>query len=260
VSDPEDHIEPIEPRGRDRLRQAFVLVAETLAALLFPDRGAPPLITAGRFRLAMAIVVGAALLAAAAAGARLDIGPTIRAENAAAMAKALAGTSAPTDEPIEEKTDREIDEEIARRTAVIQVKLGLAAALWTPARILLLALGLFLLGGYVGGKPSFVRALAAAAIGALPWAVRSLIAAGAALRQDAVAPSDLPGLVAGLPLTLDHPLAERLFAGADLFSLWSVVLCGFGLAAAAGISRTRSFISVATGYALVLLITMVGTR
>ena len=39
-------------------------------------------------------------------------------------------------EVAEVKTDSEIDEEVAKRTAVIRVKLGLAAVLGTPAKIL----------------------------------------------------------------------------------------------------------------------------
>jgi Yip1 domain len=237
-------------------------VTAPLVALVFPDRGVPPLVAAGRFRLAMGIAVVAALLSATAVGARIDVAPSVRAENSGAPPPGAAAT-APTPGPADQgevKTDREIEEEIAKRTAVVRVKLGLAAGLWTPARIFLLGLALFLLGRYVGGKPTFQRALAAAAVGALPWAVRSLIAAAAALRQEAIAPSDLGSLVAGgLSMAVDHPLA-RLVAGADLFSLWSVVLCGFGLSAAAGIGRVRAFVVVTIGFVLFLLISTVGAR
>lgn len=230
-------------------------------ALFVPDRGVPRLVAAGRFRLSLGIVVAAALLAAAAISIRLDVAPAVRAESAGGPP---AGAAAPApqagDAPVEVKTDREIDEEIAKRTAIVRVKLGLAAALGTPAQVLLLALALFLLGRYVGGKPTTAGALAAAATGALPWAVRSLLAAAAAWRQDAVTPSELGSLVAGLPMAGGHPILARLAAGVDLFSLWSVLLCGLGLAAAAGISRVRATVAVAIGFALLLMILMVGAR
>jgi hypothetical protein len=153
------------------------------------------------------------------------------------------------------KTDAEIAEEIARRTAVAQVKLALSAALGTPARILLLAVGLLLLGRYVGARPTWRAALSVAAVGALPWAVRSCVVAAAARRQASILPADLDGLVAsGLPLA--HPLLARV----DLFALWSLVLCGFGLADATGTGRVRSFAAVSVGFVLFLLVSMAGAR
>lgn len=230
-----------------------------LAALLWPDRGVAPLVRAGRYKLSMAIVIGAALLAAAAAAARVDMAPSVHAENAGAPPPSASGgketAGDPANEPKELKTDTEIEEEIRRQTGVVQVKLALGAALGTPAKILLLAIGLLLLGRYVGAKPRWSGALSIASVAALPWAVRSLVAAAAALRQPAILPQDLGGLVAsGLPIA--HPL----LAGVDLFSLWSLVLCGFGLADATGTGRLRSFLAVSVGFVLILLVSMAGAR
>jgi hypothetical protein len=151
-------------------------------------------------------------------------------------------------------TDTAMDEEIAKQTAFVEVKTWLDAGLGTPARILGLAIALLVLGRYVGGKPTFQRAFAAASIGALPWAVRSLIEAAALWRQERVLPDDLADLVAaGLPFNSDNPIAARLLSG-DLFSLWSLVLVGFGLAAAAGIGRVKSFATVTVCYLLLLLV------
>ena len=231
-----------------------------LAALLWPDRGVAPLVRAGRYKLSMAIVIGAALLAAAAAGARVDMAPVVHAENAGAAPPPPGGRAPaadPAKEPKEPKTDTEIEEEIRRQTGVVQVKLALGAALGTPAKILLLAIGLLLLGRYVGVRPRWSAALSTASVAALPWAVRSLIAAAAAWRQPAILPDDLGGLVAtGLPAAIAHPL----LAGVDVFSLWSVVLCGFGLADATSTSRVRSFAAVSVGFLLVLLVSMAGAR
>jgi hypothetical protein len=264
LSDLEDPFGPARPDTSDRARRLASALAAPLRALVIPDRGVPPLVTAGRFWLPMAIVVVAGLLAAGAVSLRVDPGPAVRAASSGApgpAAQPAAGGSGAQAPPEEVKTDREIEEEIAKQTAIIRVKLALSAALGTPLQILLLALALFVLGRYVGGKPSARLALAAAAVGALPWAVRSIIAAAAALRQTAIAPSDVDGLVAGgLSSALGNPLLARLVGSADLFSLWSVVLCGFGLSAAAGISRVRGLVAVAIGFVLLLMCCSVGAR
>ncbi len=263
LTEQEESFGPARPDSHGRGRRLAAALTAPVVALLFPDRGVPPLVAAGRFRMVMAIVVAAALLAAAAVSLRVDVGPAVRAENSGAPPpprdSSAAGASAP--QPEEVKTDREIEEDIEKRTAVIRVKLALSAALGTPARILLLALALFLLGRYVGGKPTTQRALAAAAVGALPWAVRSLIAAAAALRQEAIGPSDLDSLVAGgLASDAGQSILARLAAGVDLFTLWSVVLCGFGLSAASGIGRVRGLVVVSIGFILLLLISSIGAR
>jgi hypothetical protein len=182
--------------------------------------------------------------------------PAVRAENAGAPPPSASGQKpAGAEEPPEVKTDTEIGEEIGRRTAVAQVKLALGALLGTPARILLLGVGLLLLGRYVGARTTWRAALSIAAVAALPWAVRSCIAAAAAWRQDAILPADLDGLVAsGLPVA--HPL----LASVDLFALWSLVLCGFGLADATGTGRVRGFAAVSVGFVLFLLVSMAGAR
>lgn len=223
-----------------------------LAALLVPDRAVPPLVAGARYRLAMAIAIGAALLAGAAASARIDMAPSVLSQGMGPP----AGGPPPPAAGGEDRTDREIAEETEKQTSIFRVKTMFAAGLGTPAKIVLLAIGLYLLGRYIGGKPSFRRALAAASVAALPWAVGSLVAAAATIRQRSVTPEDLPTLVGGgLPVSVDHPLLAHAVASADLFSLWSVVLCVFGLAAAASIGRARAAIAVIVGYALVLLLT-----
>jgi Yip1 domain len=261
LTQPEESFGHARPDPRARKRRALAALTAPLAALLFPDRAVPPIVATGRFRAAMAITIVSALLAAAAIWIRIDVGPEVRAASGGDLPPQAASTG--EDQPVEEvKTDTEVEEEIEKRTAVVRVKVALAAALGTPAKILFLALGLFLLGRYVGGKPTTQGALAAAAVGSLPWAVRSLIAAAAALRQPAIAPADLDGLVAGgFASALGPSALATLLGGVDLFTLWSVVLCGFGLSAAAGIGRVRSFVAVAIGFAFILMLTsMTGAR
>lgn len=252
MTEQEETFGPARPDARALPRRVAAAFGAMIAALLVPDRGVPPLVAGARFRLAMAVAIGAALLAGAAASARIDMAPSVLSQG-----QGPPGGGPPAPGAVgEERTDREIAEETEKQTSIFRVKAMFQAGLGTPATIVLLAIGLYLLGRYVGGKPSFRRALAAASVAALPWAVRSLVAAAAALRQPRVTPEDLPGLVgAGLPVSADHPLLAHAVARADLFSLWSVVLCVFGLAAAASIGRARAAIAVIVGYALVLLLT-----
>lgn len=249
MTEPDHSFGPARPDRPARLRRVGAALAAHLRALLVPDRGVPPLVSAGRARLALALVIGAALLSAAVLSARIDTAPAVRAAHA-------GGPGGPpgAGPPGEDMTDTAIQEEIAKQDAIVQVKAWLEAGLGTPARILGLAIALLVLGRYVGGKPTFQRALAAAAVGALPWAVRSLVEAGAMWRQARVLPADLGNLVAaGLPLSSENPIAARLLAP-DAFALWSLVLVGFGLAAAAGIGRVKSFATVTVSYLLLLLV------
>ena len=246
-----------------RIREVGATLAAPVVALLLPDRGVPPLVRAGRFRLALLIVVAAAGLAAFAAADRLDVGPEVRAENAgrppAEQASSKAGSRAASADVSEVKTDRQIEDEIAKRTAVRQVQLGLGAAIGTPLKVVAVALFLYVLGAYVGGKPTLPRTLAAAAVGALPWALRSGIAAAATWRQPSITSAQVDHLVTGhVAVAADHPFVAHLVARADLFALWSLVLWAFGLAAAADLGRVKSFFVVSVGFTLYVLITTAG--
>jgi hypothetical protein len=258
LTDPEEPFGPARPAVRALPRRIAAALGSMIAALLVPDRGVPPLVLGGRYRLAMAIAVVAALLAAGAASARIDMAPSVLSPPGMGGPPGAGGppAAAPPGPPGEDRTDREIAEEIEKQASIFRVKVAFSAGLGTPARIFLLAIGLYLLGRFVGGAPAFRRALAAASIAALPWAVRSIVAAAAAIRQRSITPEDLGGLVGGrLPVSSDNPLLAHVLGGVDLFSLWSVVLCVFGMAAAAGIGRARSAIAVIVGFALLLLLT-----
>jgi hypothetical protein len=196
-------------------------------------------------------------VAAFALGTRIDVGPEVHAENASAGAP-TTNEKASNDKPkeVDVKTDREIDEAIAQRTAMVRVKLGLGAALGTPFRVLALGLALLLLGRFVGGKPTMPRALTVAALASIPGAVRSLVTAVVAWRQDSVEPKELDSLVR-FPhvIPAGHPVLERLFTGVDFFTWWSVVILAFGLCAAAELRRTKGFVTIAIGFVLFLLVT-----
>ena len=256
-ADPEYH-EAAAASAADRMRRLGVALARPFAALLFPDREVPAAVRSGRYRFAMAIVIASALASAIAIGIRIDVTRDVLAQNAGPGGGGPGAQPAGGPmQPPEPKSDREIDEEIAKQTDVVRVKLGLQAALGTPALILALGLGLFALGRYVGGKPSVRSTIIVATHAALPWAVRSVIAAAAAWRQPVVLPDQIdklvsPGWFGFVPV---NPILAKLATGVDIFTLWSVVIAGFGLAAAANIRRTKSFVVVAIGFVLYLLVT-----
>jgi hypothetical protein len=230
-------------------------VLASLAAILFPGRRVGVEVAAGRYGWPFLYVVVAAALAAVAIGARLDLEPEVLAENARARPAVVTGVD--QGPGVEIKTDREIAEDTAQRTAVKRVMLGLGAGLGTPARVLGLALALFLLGRYVGGTPTMPRSLAAAALVALPGALRSLVTALAAWHQPSIGTRDIDALLASarVPVPAGHPGLERLLGGVDVFTLWSAVILGFALAAAAELPRTKAFVAAAVGFVLYLLVT-----
>ena len=221
--------------------------------VLVPDRYLGPEVSAGRYGLPLASAVLCACVAAFALGTRLDVGPSVLAANAGPSASAAEGSGA---KQAEIKTDREIDDEIGKITAVARVKLGMAAALATPFRILALGLVLLLLGRFIGGKPTMPRTLTVAALAAIPGAVRSLMTAVIAWRQPRVFPDELDSLVRFPQVIPDgHPVLARLFAGVDVFTWWSVIIIAFGLCAAADVRPRKGIAAIVIGFALYLLVT-----
>ncbi len=225
-----------------------------LVAIFFPDRRVRPEVVAGRYGWPILIIILCAAMAAGAIGTRLDLEPEVLAENAALKPKSFTGGM---EKVSEVKSDREIDEDVAHRTAVTRVKLGLDAGLTTPIRVLFLALLIFLLGRFVGGSPTMARATAAAALVSLPGAVRSVVTAVAAWNQPALGSKDVDALVssAAVPIPAGHPALAQLLGGVDLFTLWSVVILGFALAAAADLKITKAFVATMVGFALYVLVT-----
>lgn len=263
---PAHHLDDDEPLPslRERLAAFARPPARIFGALLVPDRTLPTVVAEERYGGALLVVTVMALLAAGVIGLRYDVTADVLARNAGAAPTAAAsgsnrnqsGTAAPVEDA--PKSDREIEDEITKARAVGKVKLGLAAGLGTPFGVVTLALGLYLIGRFVGGKPTMKRALAAAAHASLPGAVKAGLAAVIAFQLPAVRPDEVDGLAVfpdGGGAALADPVAARLFAGVDLFTVWTVLLCAFGLAAAARMGRTRAFIAVLVSFTLWLAVT-----
>lgn len=244
------------PSFRERVRTALLVPARLFGALFLPDRTMPLVVREQRTAAAFVACTFAALVSAAAIGARYDGSAAVLAKNAGAPPSAVpSGTASAANASTAEapKSDREIADEIAKDRAVTRVKLGLGAGAGTPFTIVMLGLGLFVIGRYVGGKATMQRTFSAAAYASLPGAVRSCVAAAVAWRMPVVRPDQMGGLVPKLDPA--NPVLARLFGGVDLFTLWTVVLCGFGLAAAGSMSKKRAFVTVVISFALWLAVT-----
>lgn len=225
-----------------RIRSIVAVPARLIGVLIVPDRVMPSMVKDRRAWAPFLAILLCCLTSAYVVGSRIDVSSKILQDEV--MAQKRMGPD------YEAKSDREMKEDIAKGRTIEQVKLGLLAGLGQPALIFVFALVVFLLGRYVGGRTTFSGSLAAAAAARLPIAVKSLVVAVMALPTSTLTPADLEALQGVAVFHLPAPLA--IFT-VDAFGLWVAVLLVFGLAAAAQISRTRAFVTVWIGYALVLL-------
>ena len=230
-----------------RLRRAIAVPGRMLASLIVPDRYLPRVVFGERATAAVLALMLCAGVSAWVVGSRIDMTQQVLQQDA--MTTRMMGADA------EQRSDRDIAEQIAKDRTIAQVKMGLSAGLWVPLQIGLIALGLYLLGRYVGGRPNMARTATAAAYGSLPLGVKSLVVAASAWPHTTLSPTDIEKLqhASQLSAGLVGPLAS--ITTVDAFTLWSVILLGFGLAAAATISRRRAFISIAICFVLLSLLT-----
>jgi len=239
-------IEPPPPSVMARARQALAVPVRLLGVLFVPDRTMPRVVGEQRRAAAFITITLLSLLAALVVGQRIDVSRQVLDE--ADRAKMMMGADAPT------KSERELAEDIAKQRTIAQVKLGLAAGLETPALVFVLGIGLLLVGRYVGGRPTFGKAVTAAANGSLPIAAKSLLVALMAWPSASLTWKDVNDFNNMAVLRVPGDGFAK-FASVDAFALWSVILLGFGLAAAAGMSRRRSFITIFICFGLYQLLT-----
>jgi len=230
-----------------------------LEVLLFPFDALPRVIAAGRFGGVLVAITLCAGLAVAASATRLDMAPGLLAKEAKELKAAppQAGQRGQSASAVAQPTqsDREFDESVEKAYAVEVVKMS-AGTLLVPLRLLLLGLLLYVVGRFVGGKPEVRPATALAAYAGLPGAVKSLLAAGAALRQVRLTPEAIPVLVPPPWGAVDGPPLQRLLAGTGPFALWTVVLLAIGLPHVARIGRGKAYVTVGVCFVLFLLVTL----
>jgi hypothetical protein len=236
---------PAPPRSR--LRRLLSEPVEWLRVLLVPDRAVPAAVREGRYGGAMLLCAVMALWAGLTVSSRLDLTEQV-------MAQPAQGPDAPPPGETQVRSEREVAEELIKARSVAEVKSGLAAAA-LPAELALLALALYGIGRFVGGKPTLRRAMALASQAALPGAVQSGLTVLAASRRPILLPAELPGLVWAPLGGGGFTPAARLLAGLDPFTIWSVVLLMIGFPALAGTSRRKAVAVVLVCFIVWLLVT-----
>jgi len=240
-----------EDAGPSRLYRTLRALGRMLGAVALPDRFLPTEVQARRFGLALFVCMLCAGAFAVAVGVQLD--PRREMLTQPQMGPVEGGGD---DAP---QSDRDFTDAVAKRRAVLQVTLGLGAVLGTPAQIFLLAFGLYLLGRYVGGKPTLGNMMAVASHGSLALGVRNLLGAGGALAARSLGPSEIPGLLGQGPGQALHGLvsgpAARLLAGVDGFTLYALVLVILGFRHGAHTSRLKAAIAVLVVFSLYLVLT-----
>jgi len=233
------------PSFRQKLHRLLLVPARILGALFLPDRTMPQAVAEKRYAAPLLFVICAGLFAGWAIGQRLDM-----------SFMTMGGPGGPGGGAAQQQqmSDREIDEMMQKGKTQAQVMMAIDAVVVTPFKILALALGLLLVGRYVGGKTSAVGALTAASNAALPFGVKSLLVAGTALSRTTLTPMELPGL---LPFATFGPSGggPLKFLVFDPFMLWTVVLLGFGLYAASQMTKRRAFATVIVCFGLFQLLT-----
>jgi hypothetical protein len=244
----------------ERLRQIVAVPGRLLGVLLIPDKAMPEQVNAQRYGAALLAIIICGLLGQAAIASRLDVSTDILQQAAQGMGPGGPGSpgggapGAQGAQAAATKSDREIQEEITKTLSVERVTRVLNYGAWKPIKYSLLAVLLYILLRFVGGQPTMKKAYSTAIHASLPYAVKALVVAAAALAQASLTPSQADSLVA-------NPLAPTfaqmgglgvVLSAVDPFVLWSVALLAFGAGAAAQISRKRAFVSVLVGFALFL--------
>jgi hypothetical protein len=258
TTDPSVRSDEAENGGRAPLWRRIVTAPVTwLRVLLFPFDAVPQAVAGGRVGGVLVFVLLCAGLAAAASATRLDMAPGFLKKEAREQ-RATPNTGgqargAAAAQPAQ--SDREFDEAVEKAYAVEVVKMS-AGSLLVPLRLLLLGFVLYFVARFVGGKPKVRAMLTLAAHAGLPGAVKSILAAAAALRHVRVTPEMVPTLVPSPWGALEGPPLQRLLAGAGPFALWTVVLLAIGLPHAAGIGRGKAAVTMGVCFVLYLLVTL----
>jgi hypothetical protein len=241
----------------ERLRRIVAVPGRLLGALFLPDKYIPQEVGAGRFGAAVLAIIFCGLLGQAAISARLDVSSDILQQAAQGMGPGGPGGGGAPDKGAQAaatRSDREIQEDITKTLAVERVTRMLSFGAWKPLKYSVLALLAFLLFKFAGARPDLKKTYSAAVHSSLPFAVKALVFGVAAMGQVSLTPAQADSLV-------DNPFAPSyatmgklgiVLGSVDPFVLWSVLLLGFGMAAASQISRRRSFVTVIVGFALFL--------
>lgn len=206
---------------------AFV---DSAKALVDPVDGARRFVEARRIVLPLLIAAAAVAFSGAAMAVRWDASRTVISE------LSMSGE-------LTKNTEQEIADKIQTKERTRLVG-GIANGVFViPIVMLLFAAILKFAGWLLGTSLTYVKALSVAVLTFMPTALASFLRGLLALKQPAVTegmgetllPSNL-----GLLFPDAGPKLAKLLSAVDFFTLWGVVLLGFGFAAASGMRRSRA--------------------
>ncbi len=226
-------------------------VPAPVVALAVPEHGMERVARTGRVRGPLLAAVACALLAAWAAIARVDA----RAFTLRAMEKAGE---------LQAASDRQVEDATRSAERVYLVKRVAGALAAPPLQLGFLCVAILGLAWFLRGRTEGRAVPPVAAAALLPGAIADLLEAGATLQRAAIAPDGPPSLPRNLAdfwtAAAGHPAgpaAMKLLSVFDIFSFWSALLVGFGLAAAGRLPQRRALFATLVAWLCVRLLTQV---
>ena len=225
-------------------------VPPALVALVAPDRGMERQAKVGGVKFAFLIALVCSLLAGGAEAWRVD-------------AKASTLAKLEQEGSLKNKSDRQIEEDTRNAERIYQVMHVGGAAVAAPLDLGLGCLAVLILGWFLKGRFTGRAVAPVAAATLLPGAVANLLDAMTALRHATLPPEPpllSPRTLSAVFEVLGHPLAGaagKLGGALDFFSLWSALLLGYGVAAAAKLPLKRALIGTMVAWVCFRLITRV---
>jgi len=220
-------------------------------ALFYPELGMERVARVGRVRGPLLVALACALLSAGAGILRVD------AKDVTLRAMDKAGE-------LQTSSDRQVEDATKSAERVYLVKRVASALVEPPLQLGLFCVGLFGLAWFLRGRIEGRAVPPVAAVSLLPLAVANALDAVATFQHEAIAPDGPPSLPRTLAdfwtAVVGHPAAEpvtKLLSAFDVFSFWSALLLGFGLAAAAQMPRRRALIGTIVAWLWVRLVTHV---
>ena len=222
-------------------------VPTAVLALFVPDVGMERAARTGRVRWALLFALVCSLALATAQALRID-------------ARASTLKQLDTQRRLQAMSDRQIDDAQRSAERVFMVKRFAAGLAMPPASLLAAALALFGLSWFLRGRSQAGQIFIVGAFGLLPSALGQLIEAGAVFLRPSIAPDSGPLAARTLAdfaaaAGLSFPgVAARLAGALDIYGLWTAVLLGCGLAAAASLPLRRALAGTLVGWLCVRLL------
>ncbi len=218
-------------------------VPAPLVALLAPDVGMPRVARESKARWALLFAMVCALSLSGMQAMRVD-----------AHAETLQELEMTGQ--LKDMSDRQVEDQAKAADRKFIVKTVAASIFRPPLLCLVYLVSLYILAWFLRGRSQGGQMSAVAGAALIPSAVSDLLSAGAVWMHSTIEthgppliPRTLNQILAHFGHSISGPLAP-LGNALDLFSLWSALLLGFGLATAANLSRRSAVIASLVAWTL----------